>query len=70
MVIMDYYNWNSTSLKKVFRGHAIQADYAATAYGGYVTGVWNDTAAITSIKWSDSNYFMQGCTWDWYGFNS
>ena len=70
MVMMDFYNWNSTTLKKVFRGHAIQADYSADVYGGYVTGMWNSTAAITSIKWSNSNYFMQGCTWDWYGFNS
>tara|TARA_B100000287_G_scaffold419471_1_gene457726 strand:+ start:120 stop:695 length:576 start_codon:yes stop_codon:yes gene_type:complete len=68
--IMDFYNWNSSTLKKIVRQTRVQMDKAANSYGGVSTLMWNSTAAITTVKFdASSNYIRNGCTFDWYGFN-
>lgn len=70
LVIGDFYNVHSSSLKKQFKARLVQCDKAATFYSGFVQGIWDNTDAITNIKWVFPNYIMSGSAITWYGYNS
>tara|TARA_B100000029_G_scaffold162201_2_gene158265 strand:+ start:2583 stop:3152 length:570 start_codon:yes stop_codon:yes gene_type:complete len=70
LVIGDFYNVNSSSLKTEYKSRQIQADRTANYYSGFTLGIWDNTAAVTSIKIKTTGYFMTGSSLTWYGYNS
>ena len=70
VLIGDFYNVHSSSLKKQFKARLIQADRYATYYAGFVQGIWDNTNAITNIAWQFPQYAMSGSAITWFGYNS
>ncbi len=70
VLIGDFYNVHSSVLKKQFKTRLIQCDRSATYYAGFVQGIWDNTDAITNIKWVFPSYIMSGSAITWFGYNS
>ena len=70
VLIGDFYNVHSSTLKKQFKTRLIQCDRNATYYAGFTQGIWDNTNAITNIKWVYPSYSMSGSAITWFGYNS